>query len=84
MRKKGPRIRDLAREMGVTSKTLMLRCREEGIFAQNSITRVEPALVPTIRSWFGGTQGESTETVVESESQAKNEQAPVSDIEDAS
>lgn len=52
MRKKGPTIKEIAREIGVTSHALMIRCREEGIFAQNSITRIEPALVPRIKAWY--------------------------------
>ncbi|MHC5112204.1 MAG: hypothetical protein ACYTHJ_20285 [Planctomycetota bacterium] len=52
MRKKGPKIKDLAKEIGVSSNTLMLKCREAGIFAQNSVTRIEPNLVPAIKAWF--------------------------------
>lgn len=52
MAKAGTKIKDLARELGVTSRELIDRCRAEGFFVQNSITRVKIELERHIRSWY--------------------------------
>jgi len=52
MAKNGPKIKELAHELGVTARQLIDRCRSEGVSAQNSLTRIEPALVPRIKAWF--------------------------------
>ncbi len=50
--KKGPKIKELARELGITSRQLVDRCRAEGVAAQNSITRLTPAQAAQARGWF--------------------------------
>ena len=52
MAKKGIKVKDLARELGLTSRQLIDRCRAEGIHVQNSITKLNPELERTIRGWF--------------------------------
>lgn len=50
--KKGPKIKELARELGITSRVLIDRCRAEGLPAQNSITRLTPGQANIARAWF--------------------------------
>ena len=52
MAKKGIKVKDIARELGLTSRQLIDRCRAEGIHVQNSITKLNPELERTIRGWF--------------------------------
>jgi phage antirepressor YoqD-like protein len=52
MANKGIKIKELAKELGVTSRDLINRCREEGLPIQNSVTRVPPEAEHTIRGWF--------------------------------
>jgi phage antirepressor YoqD-like protein len=50
--KKGIKVKDIARELGLTSRQLIDHCRAEGIHVQNSITKLNPELERTIRGWF--------------------------------
>lgn len=52
MPKRGPKVRELAEELGVTSRELIDRCRAEGLKLQNSITRIKPEMVPLVRGWL--------------------------------
>ena len=52
MAKRGVKIKDLARELGVPARRIIDRCREEGIWAQNSITRLPPDAAGRVREWF--------------------------------
>ena len=52
MPKRGPKVRELAQDLGVTSRELIDRCRAEGLKLQNSITRIKPELVPVVRGWL--------------------------------
>jgi len=52
--KKGIKVKDIARELGLTSRQLIDRCRAEGIHVQNSITKLNPESERTVRSWFVG------------------------------
>lgn len=52
MARKGIKVKQLAQELGITSRYLIDRCRAEGITVQNSITRLSPQLERTIRAWF--------------------------------
>ena len=54
MAKKGIKVKDLARELAITSRQLIDRCRAEGIHVQNSITKLDPESERTVRSWFDG------------------------------
>jgi len=48
----GINIKDLARELSVTSRQLIDRCRAEGIPVQNSITKLSPEVADRVRNWF--------------------------------
>ena len=52
MRRRGPKVKELARELGISARELIDRCRAEGIWVQNSVTRLDRDVVPTIRAWF--------------------------------
>lgn len=52
MPKNGIKIKELAKEIGITSRELINRCRVEGVPVQNSITRMKPDIEKQIRSWF--------------------------------
>ena len=52
MAKKGVKVKELARELGITSHAIVERCRAEGIFVQNSITRLTPKAQAAVRAWF--------------------------------
>lgn len=52
MAKKGIKVKDLARELGIASRQLLDRCRAEGFPVQNSITKLNPELERAIRGWF--------------------------------
>ena len=52
MAQKGMRIKELARELEVTSRQIINRCRAEGIPAQNSITKLSIEHERIIRKWF--------------------------------
>lgn len=58
--KKGIKIKDLARELGVTSRELIDRCRAEGLFVQNSITKLDRNKEKRVRGWFAGKGGEQS------------------------
>ena len=61
MAKKGIKIKDLAKELSVTSRAIIDRCRAEGIPVQNSVTRLSPEVERSVRQWFGGDRaGERT------------------------
>ena len=55
MSKKGTKIKDLARDLGLTSRQLIDRCRSEGIPVQNSITRIDDRTEQAVRGWFDPT-----------------------------
>ena len=50
--KKGIKVKDLARELGVTSRVLIDRCRAEGVAVQNSITKLDRNVENRVRGWF--------------------------------
>lgn len=52
MAKKGIKIKDLSRELGITSRALVEFCREQGVSAQNSVARLTPAAEQHIRASF--------------------------------
>lgn len=60
MPKKGLKIKELAEELGVTSRSLIDKCRESGIPAQNSITKLSEAQAAQARRLFkpGSAEGE--------------------------
>ncbi|MBI4718353.1 MAG: translation initiation factor IF-2 N-terminal domain-containing protein [Planctomycetes bacterium] len=57
MAKRGVKLKDLARELGVTSRTLLDRCRAAGLPAQNSISKLSEAQAAAVRGWFGAEGG---------------------------
>lgn len=50
------KIRELARELGVTSRRVIDWCRTEGIPAQNSIARLNPDAALRVREHFGSVE----------------------------
>lgn len=50
--KKNIKLKDLARELGLTSRALIERCRAEGILVQNSISKLSPQQERQVRGWF--------------------------------
>ena len=46
------KIRELARELGVTSRVVIDRCREAGLPAQNSVTKLDRAQAQRVRMLF--------------------------------
>lgn len=61
--KRSIKLKDLARELGITSRQLIDRCRAEGLFVQNSITKLDRQAEAKVRGWFskatGGDSGKS-------------------------
>ena len=57
MARKGVKVKELAVELGVTSRIIIDRCRQEGIAVQNSITKLPPDIANRVRVWFGVTDG---------------------------
>ena len=62
------RIFELAKELGVTSKIVLEKCRAEGIEVKNHMSTVKAGLAATILEWFsedvaGGSAVETTEHV---------------------
>lgn len=52
MAKKGIKIQDLAKQLGVTSRQLVDRCREKGLAVQNSVTKLNSQSERQVRAWF--------------------------------
>lgn len=52
MANKGIKIKDLARELGVTSRELVDRCRAEGVNVQNSISKLKVEQERRVREWY--------------------------------
>lgn len=50
--KKGIKVKELARELGCTSRELIDRCRAAGIPVQNSITRLNRGSAEKARALF--------------------------------
>ena len=52
------RIFEIAREVGVTSKVVLTKCRDEGLEVKNHMAAVSVGLEATIREWFSEGAGE--------------------------
>ncbi len=52
MAKKGVKIKDLARELGVTSRILLDRCRAAEWPVQNSVSKLTSDQVRQASDWF--------------------------------
>ncbi|MHC4294379.1 MAG: translation initiation factor IF-2, partial [Planctomycetota bacterium] len=62
------RVFELARELGVTSKVVLTKCRAEGLEIKNHMSTLSVGLEATIREWFsesggGGTAVETAEQI---------------------
>jgi hypothetical protein len=55
MLKKGIKVKELARELGVTSRIVVDSCREAGWEVQNSVTRLTLHQAEQIRTQFRST-----------------------------
>jgi len=56
------RVFELARELGVTSKTMLEKCRAEGLDVKNHMATLSAGLEATLREWFSP---DVTQTAVE-------------------
>jgi hypothetical protein len=52
MPSRGSKIKELAKDLGVSAKLLVERCRAEGIVVQNSVSRLTAQEERVVRSWF--------------------------------
>ena len=52
MSKQWIKVKALARELGVTSRTIIDRCRAEGYTVQNSVSRLHPDVEHKVREWL--------------------------------
>ena len=52
MAKKGIKVKELAKELGVTSRELIDRCRAAGVAVQNSITKLDGETETRVRQLF--------------------------------
>ena len=59
---KGIRVNQLAKELGVESKSILAKCREEGLAEKvpNHMSVLSLGLAETVREWFSGGGGVST------------------------
>ena len=57
------RVFEIARELGVTSKVVLAKCRAEGLEIKNHMSTVSAGLEATIREWFS--EGVASHTAVE-------------------
>ena len=67
------RIFELARELGVTSKTMLEKCRAEGLDIKNHMSTLSAGLEATLREWFSA--AEDAHTAVETAEHVDLEQA---------
>lgn len=51
-KKKGIKVKELAKELGITSRELIERCRTGGVPVQNSVTKLQPEAERRVREWF--------------------------------
>ena len=51
------RVFELARELGVTSKVVLEKCRAEGLEIKNHMSTLSVGLEVTIREWFSDAAG---------------------------
>ncbi len=58
--KKGIKVKELAHELGLTSRELIDRCRAEGVFVQNSITKLNRMTERRVRGWFSAADSAET------------------------
>jgi len=52
------RVFELARELGVKSKDILVKCRAEEIEVKNHMASLSAGLEETIREWFSSDGGE--------------------------
>ena len=64
---KGIRVNQLAKELGIESKAILAKCREEGLGEKvpNHMTVLSIGLSETVREWFRGMSSEGGGTAVE-------------------
>ena len=60
------RVHKVAKELGVSSKDIVAKCRAEGIAdITNHMSAVSLGLAQTIKEWFADTESKSSTTAVE-------------------
>jgi len=67
------RVFELARELGVTSKVVLTKCRAEGLEIKNHMSTLSAGQEATVREWF--TEGVGTGTAVETTEHVNLERA---------
>ncbi|WP_037189747.1 translation initiation factor IF-2 N-terminal domain-containing protein, partial [Rhodococcus rhodochrous] len=53
------RVHELAKELGVTSKELLARLKEQGEFVKSASSTVEPPVARRLRESFGKSEGDA-------------------------
>ena len=73
---KGIRVNQLAKELGVESKAILARCRDEGLGEKvpNHMSVLSLGLAETVREWFAG--GGGVATAVEAAPATESEEKP--------
>lgn len=62
---KAKRVFQIAKQLGVSSKDVLEKCRAEGVDLNNHMSTVSVGLEMTIREWFGDEDGSASHTAVE-------------------
>src|SRR6185503_12775716 len=76
--KKGIRINALAKELGVESKSILHKLKEEGLgdLAPNHMSVIKTGLAESIREWFSSGELGGVATAVETAAPVKVKKAP--------
>src|SRR4051812_31185012 len=76
--KKGIRINALAKELGVESKSILHKLKEEGLgdLAPNHMSVIKTGLAESIREWFSAGELGGVATAVETAAPVKVKKAP--------
>ncbi len=59
---KDPKLYELADQLGIKPKQLVVKCREAGLPVQNRLTRVPPDIERIIRGWFDASNETDSQT----------------------
>ena len=61
MKSQRVKIKEIARELGVSVRELAERCRAEGLAVQNSVSRLPVQEERIVRGWFEGGRDKESE-----------------------
>ncbi len=65
MSKQWVKVKELSRDLGVTSHAIIDRCRSAGHTVQNSVSRLAPEVEREVRYWFDETEGSAKQPPLE-------------------